>query len=139
MKLFANKATSLEMAKFKGVISFTVTETNQFKAAHELLTHLEVGKEYKFGAGHHAAIVRQLKDGTRQYLELQSPTFNGWINFDTTTLKKRFDCKNRRKYLSTAYLIELESLSKSREFIELMHYINTAENAQHKGLGGCIK
>lgn len=139
LDLFASRATSLEMAKFNGVKSFTVTETNQFKAGNELLTHLEVGKEYKLGVGRHAAIVRQLKDGTRQYLELQSAVENGWKNFDTTTFKYRFGCKNRRKYSQTAYLIDLETLSKSREFIELMRYINTVENAQLKGIRGYAK
>ena len=139
MDLFSKKSTSLEMAKFNGVISYTVTEANQIKAGYELLNHLEVGKEYKLGVGSHAAIVRQLKDGTRQYLELQSADKNGWKNFETDTFKNRFACKKRRKYKQTAYLIDLETLAKSREFIELMQYINTAESSQLKGIGGYAK
>ena len=139
LDLFADRTTSLEMAKFNGVKSFTVTETNQIKAGYELLSHLEVGKEYKLGVGRHAAIVRKLKDGTRQFLEMQSSGVNGWKNFEENTFKDRFVCKIRRKYYQTAYLIELESLSKSREFIELMQYLNTAESAQIKGIGGWAK
>lgn len=139
LDLFASRSTSLEMAKFNGVESYTVTETNQIKAGYELLNHLEVGKEYKLGVGRHAAIVRKLKDGRRQYLEMQSSGGNGWKNFDESTFKDRFACKIRRKYYQTAYLIELESLSKSREFIELMQYLNTAESAQIKGIGGWAK
>ena len=127
------------MAKFNGVKSFTVTETNQIKAGYELLNHMEVGKEYKLGVGRHAAIVRILKNGTRQYLEMQSEAEKGWVNFAESTFKDRFACKIRRKYYQTAYLIELESLSKSREFIELMPYLNTAESAQIKGIGGWAK
>ena len=139
LDLFADRTTSLEMAKFNGVKSFTVTETNQIKAGYELLSHLEVGKEYKLGVGRHAAIVRKLKDGTRQFLEMQSSGVNGWKNFEENTFKDRFACKIRRKYYQTAYLIELESLSKSREFIELMQYLNTAESVQIKGIGGWAK
>lgn len=138
-ELFAARSTSLEMAKFNGVQSFTVTETNQIKAGNMLLNRVEVGKEYKLGVGRHAAIVRKLKDGTRQYLELQSGGENGWKNFEENTFKYRFDCKIRRKYYQQAYLIELESLSKNREFIELMQYLNTAESAQLKGIGGYAK
>ena len=136
LDLFSQKSTSLEMAKFNGVNSFTATDKNGIKAGNELLARLEVSKEYKLGVGSHAAIVRKLKDGTRQYLELQSAESNGWKNFTDDTLKSRFKCKILRKYYQTAYLIELESLAKNREFIELMQYINTAENAQLKGIGG---
>lgn len=139
LDLFADRTTSLEMTKFNSVKSFTVTETNQIKAGYELLSHLEVGKEYKLGVGRHAAIVRKLKDGTRQFLEMQSSGVNGWKNFEENTFKDRFACKIRRKYYQTAYLIELESLSKSREFIELMQYLNTAESVQIKGIGGWAK
>ena len=139
LDLFADRNTSLEMVKFNGVKSFTVAETDQIKAGYELLNHMEVGKEYKLGVGRHAAIVRKLKDGTRQFLEMQSSTVSGWTNFDENTFKDRFGCKICRTYYQTAYLIELESLSKSREFIELMQYLNTAESAQIKGIGGGIK
>lgn len=139
LDLFAKKSTSLEMAKFNGVESYTVIETNQIKAGNKLLSYLEVGKEYKLGVGSHAAIVRKLKDGTKQYLELQSAGTNGWKNFTNETFKNRFNCKIRRKYYQEAYLIELESLSKNREFIELMQYLNTSESAQLKGIGGYAK
>ena len=116
-----------------------MTTLQKLRVVIQLLNHLEVGKEYKLGVGRHAAIVRKLKDGKRQYLEMQSSGGNGWKNFDESTFKDRFACKIRRKYYQTAYLIELESLSKSREFIELMQYLNTAESAQIKGIGGWAK
>lgn len=144
MDLFAKKSTSIEMAKFSGVESYITKNTNDFTSFDKLKLYMQVGKEYKLGVGGHAAIVRKLKDGTYQYLELQSTSVNGFKDFDKYTLKYRFGCQKShtlygmRREMS-AYLIEVESLGRSKEFIELMQYLNTAAEAQQIGAGGYAK
>lgn len=144
MDLFAKKATSVEMAKFSGVESYVTQNTNDFTAFNKLKLNMQVGKEYKLGVGQHAAIVRKLKDGTYQYLELQSAGKNGFKDFDEYTLKYRFGCQKSHTMYGMrrdipAYLIEVESLGRSKEFIELMQYLNTAADAQLIGAGGYAK
>ncbi len=139
MELFSHKSTSVEMAHFKGVVSKVVENYNDFTAFDELKPFIKTGKEYKLGIGCHAAIVRRLNDGTLQYLELQSADVNGFKNFTRETLARRFGCEYSRGYKLPAYLIEVESLGKSKEFIELMQYTNTAKTLQRIGAGGYAK
>lgn len=144
MDLFAKKSTSIEMAKFSGVESYITKNTNDFTSFNKLKINMQVGKEYKLGVGGHAAIVRKLKNGTYQYLELQSAGVNGFKDFDKYTLKYRFRCQKSHTLYGMrrevpAYLIEIESLGRSKEFIELMQYLNTAAEAQLIGAGGYAK
>lgn len=144
MDLFAKKSTSIEMAKFSGVESYITKNTNDFTSFNNLKINMQVGKEYKLGVGGHAAIVRKLKNGTYQYLELQSAGVNGFKDFDKYTLKYRFRCQKSHTLYGMrrevpAYLIEIESLGRSKEFIELMQYLNTAAEAQLIGAGGYAK
>lgn len=144
MDLFAKKSTSIEMAKFSGVESYITKNTNDFTSFNKLKINMQVGKEYKLGVGGHAAIVRKLKNGTYQYLELQSAGVNGFKDFDKYTLKYRFGCQKSHTLYGMrrevpAYLIEIESLGRSKEFIELMQYLNTAAEAQLIGAGGYAK
>lgn len=144
MELFAKKETSVEMAGFRGVESFVTRKSNDYTAFNILKEKIEIGKEYKLGVGKHAAIVRKLNDGTLQYLELQSAGRNEFKNFDEYTLKYRFGCQKSHtsygmKRDIPAYIIEVESLGRSKEFIELMQYTNTAAEAQLKGAGGFAK
>lgn len=132
------------MAKFSGVESYITKNTNDFTSFNKLKINMQVGKEYKLGVGGHAAIVRKLKDGTFQYLELQSAGVNGFKDFDKYTLKDRFGCQKSHTLHGMrrdvpAYLIEVESLGRSKEFIELMQYLNTAAEAQLIGAGGYAK
>lgn len=108
---------------------------------------MEDDKEYYFAPGCHAAVVRKT-EGKYQYLELQSETENGWIDFSTNTLKMRFGCKRSHsvrvggrsiKYKQKTVLIEVDSLSESDDFNMLTGYINTAVNEQKKGAGGSVK
>jgi hypothetical protein len=145
MDLFSKKKTSIEMAKFSGVESYITKNTNDFTSFNKLKLKMQVGKEYKLGLGRHAAIVRKLKNGTYQYLELQDEVgLNGFKDFGEYTLKNRFGCKKSHtlyglRYEVAAYLIEIESLGRSKEFIELMQYLNTAAEAQLIGAGGHTK
>lgn len=143
-KIFSRDSTIREIAKLNGVKSVIADEFNDFKAARWLMSQMEAGKEYELAVGKHAAIVHKLSDGTFEYLELQSAVKNGFKPFDKYTLKNRFGCQQshtsyKMKYKILNCMIDIESLGKSKEFIELMKYINTSEYAQMKGIGGYAK
>ena len=144
LDLFSRKDTSIQMAGFNGVISKVVRNSNDFMAFEDLKKIMKTGKEYKLGIGQHAAIIRKLKDGTLEYLEMQSAQKNEFKLLNHEALKYRFGCRlSHTSYGMVvecpAYIIEIESLGKSSEFIELMKYLNTAENMQRKGSGGWAK
>lgn len=106
--------------------------------ANRLMTQMEPGKEYYLGTGQHAAIVR-LNNGHYEYLELQQPkAFNGWYPLYSSTLFSRFGC-DVYSMDSPSFLIEVESLANSTEFLDLLGYINTAESEQNKGDAGYAK
>jgi len=143
-KIFSRDSTIKEIANLNGVKSVIADEFNDFKAAHWLMSQMEAGKEYELAVGKHAAIVHKLSNGTFEYLELQSAVKNGFKPFDKYTLKYRFGCQQshtryKMKYKILNCMIDIESLGKSKEFIELMKYINTSEYAQMKGIGGYAK
>lgn len=80
-------ADDLKVLRVEGASSITV--------GNRLLKMCENGKEYYLSVGRHAAIVRKTDDGILQYLELQSSSRSGWINFNGNpryTLKNRFGC-----------------------------------------------
>lgn len=142
---FSRNAYLKEIAKLPGVESVVTQNYNDFKAAHELLTHVEAGKEYCFGVGRHMAIVKKVGQGY-EYLELQSGRVgvNGWHSLSDDVLRHRFGCKRSHsthgfKYELSAELIETSSLAKNTEFQNLTHYINTAEGAEKKGVWGSVK
>lgn len=121
----------------------TVTHTNDFKAAGELLDSMDVGKEYYFACAGHAAIVRKTATG-HEYLELQSAKSNGFKELDKNELKWRFGARQSRssrgrKIKSTSYLVSVEQLKSSSGFTELLGYINTNEDEQKKGEKGTRK
>lgn len=121
----------------------TITHTNDFKAADELLDSMEIGKEYYFACAGHAAIVRKTAKG-REYLELQSAKSNGFKELDKNELKWRFGARQSRssrgrKIQSTSYLVGVEQLKSSNGFTELLGYINTNEDEQKKGEKGTRK
>lgn len=143
-KIFSRDSTIKEIANLNGVKSIIADEFNDFKAARWLMSQMEAGKEYELAVGRHVAIVHKLSNGTFEYLELQSAVKNGFKPFDKYTLKYRFGCKQshtryKMKYKILNCMIDIESLGKSKEFIELMKYINTSESAQMKGIGGYAK
>jgi hypothetical protein len=134
----------LKITKFDGVDGLIVREYNDFKGAHDLLAKVEVGKEYYFSTGRHAAIVRRLEDETLQYLELQSRSENGWYKLDDRTLRYRFAAKKSHtsygmKFQCTSTLVDIEKLGQSPDFVEMLKYINTEPGKQKKGVLGGIK
>ena len=115
-----------------------VTESakSQITAGKKLLKHVEEGNEYFYCAGYHAAIVRK-SNGVLQYLELQSPTNNGWKDFDGNlgfTLSTRFGAVNGKA--SEAAMFNVNDIKGSDEFRELLGYINTPASDQKKGKHG---
>ena len=140
---FASNATINEIATLPGVNGFVVKDFNDFTAANKLLGMVEESKEYYFCVGKHAAIIRRVEKGF-EYLELQSPTDNGFKPLTKGVLKKRFGCQKSHTCLGTKIqasnqLIECESLSKSSEFQKLLGYINTSSGNQKKGVRGSVK
>ena len=144
-EIFSKISAIKDIARLNGVKSTIAMETNDFKAVHKLYKEIEAGKQYYLASGTHAAIV-QSKDGLFQWLEMQSASqnHNTWHILNDDILKRRFGCKkshtlNRQKIKASSILIDIESLGKNKEFIELMKYINTSEEAQIKGFGGWAK
>lgn len=116
---------------------------NDNLGAMNLLNKVEEGNEYYLSTGAHATIVRKL-DGRLQYLELQDKTDNGFKQFTSQTLKKRFGCKQTHtiqgmKCKARSVLIDLDEFEDKEGFKEILGYINTLENKQLKGVNGSAK
>lgn len=116
---------------------------NNFTVAHKLLKMVEIGKEYYFTCGQHAAVVRRTATGL-EFLELQSATSNGWKPLNDTVLKYRFGAKKsctRGGFTLSMQdcLIELSLFKGNSGFKKIMGYINTAESEQKKGSKGTTK
>ena len=142
--IFSKRSTIEEIAKLNGVKSKVIDQLNDFTGAKLLMNEMEAGKEYYFAVGGHAAIVHKLPESGFEYLELQSAFKNGFKPLTTDTLKWRFGCKKSHtshgaKYTISNILIDIETLGKNKEFVELMKYINTSASEQLKGLGGYAK
>lgn len=132
-----------EIAQLPGVQGVVTKNFNDFSAAHELLGHVQPGKEYCLGVGRHMAVVKKVGDGF-QYLELQSAFSNGWKDLDDRVLKNRFGCCRshtiaRQKVELSSELMEVNSLAQNKEFQNLLGYINTAETSQKKGVRGYVR
>ena len=74
-----------------------------------------------------------------EYLELQDPKENGWKKLNDSVLKERFGCYKKNQNEIPNFLIDIESLGKSKEFIDVLGYINTAEYNQKKGEPGYVR
>lgn len=116
---------------------------NGFQIAQELLKSVEIGKEYYFTSGSHAAIIRRTQSGL-EYLELQSPLDNGFKPLTNAELKYRFNTKRSRtlhgmKLEMKECLIDIDLLKNNPDFIKMLGYINTATDKQIKGSSGNIK
>lgn len=120
-----------------------ISEYDDYKAAKKLLKEVKEGKEYYLATGRHAAIVRKAESGY-EYLELQSGITNGFRPLTQERLKNRFGCQHQHttqgyKFTTNSELIDIEELGKDKSFKEIMGYINTAVDKQHKGAYGSIK
>lgn len=150
-QVFFSQTRNIEsVARLDGVKSWTVDAVNDYKGVWEVLENAEDGKQYILSAGQHVAVVRKTADGF-EYLELQSALReNTWYPLTDEELKRRFSChkshstKNwatggRDKYTMPNTLIDIETLSNSDEFKQLLPYINTKPKLQEKGAGGFAK
>ena len=129
-------ADGLKVLRAEGASSITV--------GNRLLKMCENGKEYYLSVGRHAAIVRKTDDGILQYLELQSSSRSGWINFNGNpryTLKNRFGCSQTSgSSANYDFMIDLDDSDfETDDFRSLLGYINTTEIEQRKGSNGTIK
>lgn len=116
---------------------------NDNLGAMNLLNKVEEGNEYYLSTGAHATIVRKL-NGQLQYLELQDKKDNGFKQFTSQTLKKRFGCKQTHtiqgmKCKARSILIDLDEFENKEDFKEILGYINTLEDKQLKGANGSAK
>lgn len=137
---FSQKNVGAKIAALPGVKGEVVLEKNEIKAARSLLDGADKAEHHILRTGRHGAVVRWNKDAeTWEYLELQSTDNRGWHTLDDEALKRRFVCKNRKKYAYVSSIASVEDLAKSDDFAELLQYINTAEDMQKKGAGGGIK
>lgn len=140
-RFFSRTGNIVEIAKKLGGV---VEESkNNFTVAHKLLKLVEVGKEYYFTCGQHAAVIRKTATGL-EFLELQSATSNGWKPLNDTVLKYRFGAKKsctRGGFTFTMQdcLIELSLFKGNSGFKKILGYINTAESEQKKGSKGTTK
>lgn len=144
---FARRSNTLRIANLDGVTSFVAQNTNDFTSAHQLFKNMEEGKEYVLTIGRHGSVIR-LKDGVREYLELQcgqtTGYTNGWHELNDNTLKWRFGCKRSHstygmKYSPESVLVDIETLSRNNDFIDILGYINTAASEQQKSVYGSLK
>lgn len=140
-RFFSRTGNIAEIArKLGGVVE---ESKNNFTVAHKLLKMVEIGKEYYFTCGQHAAVVRRTATGL-EFLELQSATSNGWKPLNDTVLKYRFGAKKsctRGGFTLSMRdcLIELSLFKGNSGFKKIMGYINTAESEQKKGSKGTTK
>lgn len=117
--------------------------TNDYKKAKDLLKLTQMGKEYYFTCGSHAAIVRRTETGF-EYLELQSPYVNGFKPLDENVLKRRFAAKKSHTVYGTKCetrdcIIDIDLLRKDSGFRRMLGYINTAKDKQRKGKSGTTR
>lgn len=140
---FSRRSTGRNIAKLEGVTGWTIERKNDFTAVHELLKHVEDGKEYGLYTGRHAAVIRKSATGY-EYLELQSAYRNGFFPLTDGSLKNRFACQKSHSWAGNKYeisntLIELSTLHGNVDFEALLGYINTEEGQQKKGASGSVK
>ena len=125
------------------MVASVAEDYNGYTVAKSLLKTVETGKEYYFTSAQHAAIVRRTEEGALEYLELQSPHFNGFKPLTIKTLGERFETKKSRTLYGTKIkfmnsIIDIDLL-KNERFRKLIGYINTSSSSQQKGAQGAIK
>lgn len=139
LNIFARDGNIKKVCEFPGVDGKFLLSKNDLKAAHELLGQVESGKHYYFATAKHAAVVRKAGDGI-EFLELQSQRGNGFFKLDDSALRYRFGSRLRSGYYSRySFLIDIEKLAKSPDFIEMLKYINTLPGKELKGVGGGVR
>lgn len=136
---FSSRSSIQMIADMPGIKSSVLQGTNDMVTANQLLSNMQEGKEYYLATGGHAAIVRN--NGTNyEYLELQHPSNgNGWHVLNNNILQHRFGCRETRPTACTSFLMDVESMTNSKEFKNILGFINTAEFKQRKGGAGNVR
>ena len=159
--MFADKYNLKRMLQISGSDMQIHYVTKEAKDTAELLGKLEKDREYLLVAGKHAAIVRRTEEFGLQYLELQHAKDNGWQLFEkevetwygkerrtvAETLVKRFGCRktvDKLKATGTVvkkevYLASVDSFKPTKEFKDILGYLNTETGKQKKGEKGGIR
>ncbi len=144
-RIFSLDRNAKEIINLPNVRGKFIREYNEFTGVHSLLREIEENKEYILGAGKHTAVVRKTARGC-EFLELQDSDkdLNGFKKLTDERLKNRFGCQKSYtfagfKSTGNVYIIDIESLGKSKEFKTLLGYINTADSSQMKGVDGGVK
>ena len=138
---FSSRLSIEQIANLDGVNSITLRGKDDTICAERLMSNMKPGKEYYMATGSHAAVVRLNSQGNYQYLELQSgtPSENGWHPLTLSALYSRFGCEDSQSREYSNYLIDLDSLQSSPDFLHLLGYINTDKYSQVKGASGYVK
>lgn len=141
-ELFSYDDTTEALTKLRGVKAWGYYRINEITQAHDLLKHVEPGKEYGLYVGQHAAVVRKV-GSDYEYLELQHPIANrnGFHPLDNWALKNRFSCVAKVSASDKSYgaLIDLQTLASSPDFEPILAYLNTQTAKQQKGATGSVK
>lgn len=140
-EVFSSRSSIEQIANMDGVDSVILRGTDDSICAERLMSNMQPEREYYMATGAHAAVVRLNNEGHYQYLELQSgiPSDNGWQPLTLSALYDRFGCEDGQRAEYSNYLIELDSLQRNTEFLNLLGYINTDENAQVRGASGHVR
>lgn len=136
---FSSRDLIRKIANLPNIDSKIIYGKNDIECVNNLFKKMEVGKEYYLATGQHASIVKRNKDSF-EYLELQHPSSgNGWHNLDNDILISRFGCKSSHSFEFSNFLIDVDSLSNSSEFLGILGYINTSGLEQRKGVKGDVR
>ncbi len=140
-EVFSSRSSIEEIANMDGVASVILHGTDDTACAEQLMSNMQPGRQYYMATGAHAAVVRLNNEGIYQYLELQSgiPSENGWHSLTPRALYSRFGCEDGQSREYANYLIDLDSLQNSTEFLNLLGYINTDEFEQMRGANGHVR
>ena len=140
-EVFSSRSSIEQIANMDGVDSVILRGTDDSICVERLMSNMQPGREYYMPTVAHAAVVRLNNEGHYQYLELQSgiPSDNGWQPLTLSALYDRFGCEDGQRAEYSNYLIELDSLQRNTEFLNLLGYINTDENAQMRGVSGHVR
>lgn len=126
------------IANLPGVDSKIIYGKDDIHCANELINMMEPQKDYYLATGQHASIVRRSNNGC-EYLELQTNNHNGWKPLNDFVLEHRFGCSTVNKKDYPNFLIDVKSLGSSKEFCDILGYINTEKETQKKGENGYEK
>ena len=118
-EVFSDRDNIVSLSAIKGIKAHQIKTNNPVQAYRELIKFIQPGKEYELSVGRHSAIVR-LNKGEYEYLELQDYEHRGWKKMTEETAKNRFKLFKVDSSINNI-IIDIDSLTRSREFIKLIY------------------